>query len=538
MSDSSIAVIGGGVAGLAAGCYAQMNGYQTHIFEMHTVPGGVCTSWRRDGYVFDGCLEWLMGSRAGSPLNRIWQELGALAGRQIVDHDEFLRVESRDGRALSVYTNADRLEQHLCELAPADAATSRALCEAIRRIAELDWGDGAANGLLAGTASPLATALRLEPAVPTLARWLRPTWQELAARFTDRFVRDAIRSIFDLPGFPALGGLMTLGWLHARDAGYPIGGSLALAQAIEQRYRELGGEISYDSRVDRVLVEDNRAVGIRLEDGAEHRADDVISAADGQATIFGLLEGSYVNAAIRSAYQTCPILQPLVQVSLGVARDLSAEPHTLAFPIPTPELIAGQVRESLTVRHYGYDPTLAPAGKSVLVVRFVTDYDLWSRLASDHGQYQGEKERVAQAIVRLLDQRIPGLARDVEALDVATPMTWERITGNWRGAYEGWLPSGATMMMSLRGGMPSKLPGLDRFFMTGQWTRPGGGLPGVAPAARSLVREICKRDKRPFVTSTLPYPPVQVGPVVPERALRSGADPRQRKRESAESRRW
>jgi phytoene dehydrogenase-like protein len=53
MRDRSIAIIGGGVAGLAAGCYAQMNGYQTRIFELHALPGGVCTSWRRDGYVCD-----------------------------------------------------------------------------------------------------------------------------------------------------------------------------------------------------------------------------------------------------------------------------------------------------------------------------------------------------------------------------------------------------------------------------------------------------------------------------------------------------
>ena len=67
MKDRSIAIIGAGVAGLATGCYAQMNGYHTQIFDMHGLPGGVCTSWRRDGYVFDGCLQWLMGSRPGSP---------------------------------------------------------------------------------------------------------------------------------------------------------------------------------------------------------------------------------------------------------------------------------------------------------------------------------------------------------------------------------------------------------------------------------------------------------------------------------------
>ena len=53
MSDSpnekSIIIIGAGFAGLAAGIYARMNGYNTQIFEMHDMPGGLCTSWKRKG---------------------------------------------------------------------------------------------------------------------------------------------------------------------------------------------------------------------------------------------------------------------------------------------------------------------------------------------------------------------------------------------------------------------------------------------------------------------------------------------------------
>jgi uncharacterized protein with NAD-binding domain and iron-sulfur cluster len=47
VAEKSIAIIGAGVAGLAAGCYGRMNGYRTNIFEMHAGPGGLCTSWRR-----------------------------------------------------------------------------------------------------------------------------------------------------------------------------------------------------------------------------------------------------------------------------------------------------------------------------------------------------------------------------------------------------------------------------------------------------------------------------------------------------------
>ena len=46
-------IIGAGIAGLSAGCYALMNGYKTTIFEMHTIPGGLCTAWKRKGYTFD-----------------------------------------------------------------------------------------------------------------------------------------------------------------------------------------------------------------------------------------------------------------------------------------------------------------------------------------------------------------------------------------------------------------------------------------------------------------------------------------------------
>ena len=55
-------IIGAGIAGLSAGCYLQMNGYDTEIFELHNKPGGLCTSWKRGDYTIDGCIHWLVGS--------------------------------------------------------------------------------------------------------------------------------------------------------------------------------------------------------------------------------------------------------------------------------------------------------------------------------------------------------------------------------------------------------------------------------------------------------------------------------------------
>ena len=63
--NKKISIIGGGIAGLSAGCYARMNGFEAEIFESHSISGGVCTGWKRGGYMIDGCLDWLMGYGPG-----------------------------------------------------------------------------------------------------------------------------------------------------------------------------------------------------------------------------------------------------------------------------------------------------------------------------------------------------------------------------------------------------------------------------------------------------------------------------------------
>lgn len=122
MAEKSIVIIGAGIAGLSAGCYGQMNGYRTQIFELHDKPGGLCTAWKRKGYTFDGCIHWLVGSGPGQSFHRIWEELGAAQGRHMVNHEEFMRIEGAGGKTFVVYTDVERLEQHMKALAPADSA--------------------------------------------------------------------------------------------------------------------------------------------------------------------------------------------------------------------------------------------------------------------------------------------------------------------------------------------------------------------------------------------------------------------------------
>ena len=247
-------------------------------------------------------------------------------------------------------------------------------------------------------------------------------------------------------------------------------------------------------------MENDRTVGVRLVDGTEQRGDIVISAADGHATIFDMLEGKYVDSKIRGYYDDLPLYPPLLHIALGVARtfyDVGYSIEGTNFPLDGPVTIAGRELTRLPVQIYNFDPTLAPEGKTLLRVMLMSDYDYWKQLRQDRERYKAEKEQAADKVIGLLDQRFPGLAGQVEMCDVATPATFERYTGNWKGNHQGWLPTTETFNLS----MSKTLPGLEGFYMAGQWVQPGGGLPMAVMSGRNVTQIICKEDKRPFVTT-------------------------------------
>ena len=138
--------------------------------------------------------------------------------------------------------------------------------------------------------------------------------------------------MYDWPQQSMLMLLSFLGGLSNKDLGWPVGGSAALARAIERRFLSLGGEIQYQAKVKSIIIENDRAVGVMLSDGTEQRADIVISNAYGTATIFEMLAGRYTSRSIRRCY-AAPIdrVEMGLQVCLGVARTFDGEPMPWSF---------------------------------------------------------------------------------------------------------------------------------------------------------------------------------------------------------------
>jgi phytoene dehydrogenase-like protein len=152
------------------------------------------------------------------------------------------------------------------------------------------------------------------------------------------------------------------------------------------------------------------------------------------------------------------------------------------------------------VHVFNQDPTLAPEGKTSVVVMLPSNYKYWKELSEDKAAYDEKKSQVAHTVVELLDQRFPGISQQVEMVDVATPVTFEHYTGNWQGSFEGWLitPQNASTVMKP---MSQTLPGLQNFFLCGQWVEPGGGLPTGVMSGRRLLQALCREDGMKFQTT-------------------------------------
>jgi len=495
MSERPVVIVGAGMAGLSAGCYARMNGYKATILEMHNIPGGLCTAWTRKGYKFDISMHMLTGSKSG-PFYRMWQELGVMENRRFHYHDEMCTVESGD-KKLSYSTDPALLEEQMVAHSPADAELSR-------EFARLVGGPGMMGAAsldapeLIGPLTGAGMFLKILPLLGTFRRYGKQTVQEFAAKFTDPFLREAVRMFIDGPGWPmhrfpmvGLAGFLKSG---VSGAGVPIGGSQQVALTIAERFKKLGGELRLKTRVTGVLVENDRVAGVKLADGSELRADETIWAGDGHTLIFDLLGGRYIDGRIRATYDRWTPVLPVVQVCLGVARDMTKEPARVCFRLDEPITVAGKEQAWLSVIHHSFDPTMAPAGKSAVEVWYASDHGWWERLAADRPRYEAEKQRIADATIAILDKRWPGFKQQVEVIDVATPHTYVRYTGNWQGSPDGWYITPENM----RDNPLRKLPGLAGLWMAGQWTAPFTGTVLAALTGRQVIQLLCKQDRRKF----------------------------------------
>jgi phytoene dehydrogenase-like protein len=494
MMKKKVVIIGGGVSGLSAGIYSAMNGFDTEILEMHSVAGGQCTAWERKNFRFDYCLHWLVGTSKGA-FHEIWKETNVLNDNtEIIDHEIHSQIIDRDGNSFIIYSNIDRWEKYLLDIAPEDAIQIRSMCKEMRKSALLE--PFTLPPELRSPLDYLKLVPKMFPLFFVVRKFGKLTCQQYFEKlnFKSARIRSALFSMYGDRNFSALAFLFMLGWFNQKNAGYIKGGSYPLAQRMVEKFTRLGGKISYNKKVEKINVAENRAKGVVLKDGTIIPADYVISAADGYTTLYKMLEGNYRTKEIEDAYRNWELFPSFVQVSFGINRPVPAEsPVILNF---TRGISIGrtELKFGYSVMNYSYDSTMAPEGKTTIVMRFDSFWELWKDLEGE--EYRKEKEKIRNDAIGCLERIYPGISDSIEVIDVATPKTDVRYTGVKEGAYEGFMPSRENMMKML----PMYLPKLQNFYMSGQWISPGGGLPPSAQTGKWVIQLICKKEKRPFST--------------------------------------
>lgn len=486
MNSPRLVIIGGGLAGLSAGCYALASGHRVTIVEHNLALGGVCTAWQRGGYVVDGCIRWL----TGGPFDAIYRELGVLPALRLRPLREF--VTFRDvpsGASVSVSADLRRLRENLLTIAPGDADEIDRLIEGANEVAAMSPPIELPPEL-----ASLRDRVRALGAMAPHARSLVHFRDSVGAWSAHRIHSPRLRRLLTglMPeSAPAFFLLMTLGYLSRGWLSRPVGGSGALRDILASRFSALGGDVMLNTTVDEVLVRGDRARGVRLEDGAELDADFVVSTSSAPETVFRLLGGRYGASALRDRMERWSLFSPALLATFGVARSFSDSPSSLLLDGVTPFEVGGSWNERFSVRVFNEGPEFAPPGHTVVQAMLRTGYDWW---ATRRDRYADEKDAVADAVLAQLEPHLPGVTAATRMRDVATPLSFWRGARSWRGAYEGWLPSPETFVSHV----PKTLLGLAGFHMAGQWFEPGGGVPMALMSGRHVAQLLCDESRVPF----------------------------------------
>lgn len=526
-------IIGGGLGGLSTGCYAQMNGYDSDIFEMHEIPGGCCTSWvRRKKYTFDCCISWLLGSGPGNEMHQIWLELGAIQGKKIRNFEIFNTVQHPDGRKIHFYSNPDKLQKHLLEISPSDKKIIKEFCNGIRQFQKCItvYPFLKPVGLMGFWERTIMMA-KFIPHYNVIRKSISVLMSDFSAGCQDPFLRDAFNFIFfeKMPNFPVLPFYFNLASHANNSAGVPEHGSLGLAKSIEARYQQLSGRIHYNKKVETILIENDKAVGVQFADGTQHFADIIVSACDGYTTFQKMLKGQYLSETYRRLYSETINKKEMIFpgyfiLFLALNKELPDFERCSSHLLTEEETahLIGITHPSINVQlRSDYYPELSPEGKSILYITYFCDIKPWRELNKGYAEsdvvkygdnisytkpvkrsqeYRDAKKSVSRFLIDYLDKKHAGLKQAIDCIDTSTPMTQLRYTGNYNGTVLGWQPfveGGETLEEEINANGPG-LPNLKNFYISGVWATTGG-LIRAATAGRHVAQFICADDQKEFV---------------------------------------
>jgi len=250
--------------------------------------------------------------------------------------------------------------------------------------------------------------------------------------------------------------------------------------------------------VKKIILEDGRAAGVELADGTLLKAKYLVSNASAPQTYLNLVGREYLSKDLIKQLKSWEPSASAFQLYLGVELDLKIPDYTLFIADTYDHTAVYRDLMKAEPEFLGYSATIytnveperAPAGHHVIHLITLADYEPW-RAALDRSEetYREVKERWAERLLERAEVLIPGLKAGIKVREVATPLTMERYTLNYKGAIYGWAQTPG--QSGLR--RPQVKSPIPRLYQAGAWAFPGGGVAGVIPsgafAARALLKE-------------------------------------------------
>lgn len=488
-----IVIIGGGVAGLSAGVYAQKYGFSSEIYEKHSIVGGQCTGWDRKGYHIDNCIHWMTGTKKNTELYDTWVDVGALGNVEVIQQKSY-GTYIIDDIPVTIWTDLAKFEKELMDISPEDEAEIKQLIRDVKAATCMEMPAKVPNEMMSAS-DGIKMLLKMKGVLGVYRRGNAVTCQEYGKRYKSPILQQLWSRVMP-EGYMWTSFLFSLATIVAGNGGIPVGVSRDMAFRMKERYESLGGVVHCSADVKEILIENGCAKGILLADGTKVDADYVIPAGDIYYTMHTLLKNQYTLPQYEERFQHFKDypLPSSVLAAFGVKKDLSDYPdseHWLVEPYPVG---AGKMG-AVAYKNYAFQKSFAPEGCTVITstaVQFDEDYLWWKKLYDeDRTAYESEKKRIALHMQAEIEKRYPEFVGKMELLDVATPVTYERYAHAHHGAWMAFVMKPGQKNLSHNG----VLKGLQNCYLAGQFLYQPGGLPTAVTTGKFAVQRICKKEK-------------------------------------------
>ena len=492
MKMKKIVIIGGGIAGLSAGVYGLLAGYEVSIYEKNKIAGGECMGWNRKGYHIDNCIHWLTGTKKGTELRKVWETVGALSpDSEFADTQAFYTSCVGNQRA-TLWNDLERTEKELLELAPEDEVEIRKFIEHVRYAQSCEVPSKKPMDMM-GIRDYIEMGKGMVDMPKVMKEYGEIDLEDLSGRFQNPVLKklfcDYLPKEYTASSFLVSYGTMTCG-----NGAIPAEGSLAMTNRMVKRFKELGGTLFCDAPVRRILINKKKACGIELENGEQIGADYVISAADTRVLFEKFIGDNYMDKGWREVYSDAKRFPLTSGFQIAYAIDLANyhENDTVFFDC-APFMIGENKVERISVKSFEYEKTFAPEGKTVLqanVVQSDDDFAFWSSLSKE--EYKKKKEELIGIMTDRIVAQFPELEGKIECLDCWTPMTYSRYCNAYHGAYMSFITKKQEKAFRVKG----TVKGISNLYIASQWINAPGGLPVAVVAGKFAVQRILKKEHK------------------------------------------